>query len=172
MTSSETSEVLQDPSVVRVRRRAGAGLAALLLASALSGCGTSVPKPTRLQGNIVAAVGLNPSINDRPSPLLLRIYELRSPTAFNQADFMSLYQSDQTTLAADLVMREEVMLQPGETRLFNKLLAPETRFIGVIAVYRNLERATWRAVVPVALNKTQQLTVRAESLALSATIAP
>jgi len=172
MTSSETSEVLQDPSVVRVRRRAGAGLAALLLASALSGCGTSVPKPTRLQGNIVAAVGLNPSINDRPSPLLLRIYELRSPTAFNQADFMSLYQSDQTTLAADLVMREEVMLQPGETRPFNKLLAPETRFIGVIAVYRNLERATWRAVVPVALNKTQQLTVRAESLALSATIAP
>jgi len=172
MTSSETSEVLQDQSVVRVRRRAGAGLAALLLASALSGCGTSVPKPTRLQGNIVAAVGLNPSINDRPSPLLLRIYELRSPTAFNQADFMSLYQSDQTTLAADLVMREEVMLQPGETRLFNKLLAPETRFIGVIAVYRNLERATWRAVVPVALNKTQQLTVRAESLALSATIAP
>jgi len=172
MTSSETSEVLQDQSVVRVRRRAGAGLAALLLASALSGCGTSVPKPTRLQGNIVAAVGLNPSINDRPSPLLLRIYELRSPTAFNQADFMSLYQSDQTTLAADLVMREEVMLQPGETRPFNKLLAPETRFIGVIAVYRNLERATWRAVVPVALNKTQQLTVRAESLALSATIAP
>ena len=172
MTSSERSGVPQDRGAVRGRRRAAAGLAALLLAGTLSGCGTSAPKPTRLQGNIVAAVGLNPSVNDRPSPLLIRVYELRSPTAFNQADFMSLYQSDQATLAGDLVVREEMMLQPGETRPFNKQLSPETRFIGVIAVYRNLERATWRAVVPVALNKTQQLTVRAESLALSATMAP
>jgi type VI secretion system protein VasD len=171
MTSGETSGAQPGWCAERRRRHAVLGLAAALLL-AVAGCGTSPPKPTRLQGNVVAAVGLNPSISNRPSPLLLRMYELRSSTAFNQADFMSLYQSDQATLAADLVAREEMMLQPGETRPFNKQLSPETRFIGVIAVYRNLERATWRAVVPVALNKSQQLTVRADALALSATVAP
>lgn len=172
MTSSDTSGVPQDRSAERGRRRAGLALAALGIACCVAGCGTFGSKPARVEGSIAAAAGLNPSVNDRPSPLLLRIYELRSPTAFNQADFMSLYQSDQATLAADLVVREEMMLQPGEVRPFNKQLSPETRFIGVIAFYRNLERATWRAVVPVAPNKTQKLVVRADRLALSATLQP
>lgn len=150
-------------------RRVGFGL---LLVWAVAACGTSAPKPTRVEGAIAAAAGLNPSVNDRPSPLLLRIYELRSPTAFNQADFMALYEADQATLAADLVLREELMLQPGESRPFNKQLAAETRYIGVVAAYRNLERATWRAVVPVTLHRTQRFNVRADSLVLSATIAP
>lgn len=172
MTSSETSGVLPARKAVCGRRRAGAAGAALLLAWALAGCGTSGPKSPRVEGQIAAAAGLNPSINDRPSPLLVRIYELRSPTAFNQADFMSLYQADQATLAADLVAREEVMLQPGEKRPFNKQLSPETRFIGVMAVYRNLERATWRTVVSVTPSKTLKFNVRADSLALSATLTP
>ncbi len=171
MTSSETSEAIQRRGAGVGRRRAGLTLALAAAAVVLGGC-KSTPKPARLEGSIVAAAGLNPSVNNRPSPLLLRIYELRSQTAFNQADFMSLYQSDQATLAADLVVREEFMLQPGETRPYNKQLSPETRFVAVIAVYRNLERATWRAVVPVAPSKTHKLAVRADSLALSATVLP
>jgi type VI secretion system protein VasD len=172
MTSSKSSGVLVDRSAGRGRLRACLGLAALSVAWALAACSSSGPKPARVEGSITAAAGLNPSISNRPSPLLLRIYELRSPTAFNQADFMSLYQSDQATLAADLVVREELMLQPGEIRPFSKQLSPETRFIGVIAVYRNLERATWRAVVPVPPGKTHRFSVRADSLALSATLLP
>ena len=171
MTSSGTS-VFANPSLQLGHRRSWSALASLVLACALAACGTSPPKPARVEGSIAAAPGLNPSVNNRPSPVLLRIYELRSPTAFNQADFMSLYQSDQATLAADLVAREETMLQPGEVRPISKQLSPETRFIGVVAVYRNLERATWRAVVPVTPNKTHKLTVRADNLALSATLVP
>ncbi len=172
MTSSDRSQVTQGRSAGFGRRRVVLSLTALALAAVATGCGSSGPKPTRLEGSIAAATGLNPSVNNRPSPLLLRVYELRSQTAFNQADFMSLYQSDQATLATDLVVREEFMLQPGEMRPYSKQLSPETRFIGVIAVYRNLERATWRAVVPVVPGKTQKLAVRADSLALSATMLP
>jgi type VI secretion system protein VasD len=151
------------------------GCAAALLACTLvlAGCaGSSAPKPTKVEGTIVGADGLNLSVSQRPSPLLLRIYELRSATAFNQADFMSLYQSDQATLAADLVAREEIMLQPGETRPFTRQLAADTRFIAVVGVYRNLERATWRAVVPVKPGQSQRLSVRAEGLAVTATVLP
>ncbi len=172
MTSGETGRALESRNAVCGPRRTALALVVCGVAGALAACGTSAPKPARVEGSIAAAAGLNPSVNDRPSPLLLRIYELRSPTAFNQADFMALYQSDQATLAADLVAREEIMLQPGEMRPFNKQLSPETRFIGVMAVYRNLERATWRAVVAVPPNKTHKLAVRADSLALSATLLP
>lgn len=145
----------------------------LALAAILSTAGcSSTPKPTAVSGNIEASVGLNPSVTQRPSPLLLRIYELRSAAAFNQADFMSLYQSDQATLGAELITREEVMLQPGETRPFAKKLSGETRFVGVVAAYRNLEQATWRSIAAVQPGRSQQITIRAEPLSVSATVTP
>lgn len=128
--------------------------------------------PTSVGGNIVAAAGLNPSVSQRPSPLLLRVYELRSPTSFNQAEFMALYQADQATLGPDLVARDEFTLQPGETRPLKKQLGPDTRFLGVVAVYRDLEHARWRAVVPVQPNKAQKIAIRAEALAVSASVQP
>lgn len=144
---------------------------ALVVALSVPGCKTA-PSATPVTGSIQGAAELNPSVSQRPSPLLLRVYELKSPTAFNQADFMALYQSDQATLGADLVAREEIMLAPGETRPYKKSLAPETRFIGIVAAYRNLEKATWRTVVPVQAGRAQKLIIRADSLAVSASMQP
>jgi type VI secretion system protein VasD len=152
----------------------GLGVVACLASAAIlstAGC-SSAPKPTAVSGNIEASVGLNPSVTQRPSPLLLRIYELKSAAAFNQADFMSLYQADQGTLGAELVTREEVMLQPGETRPFAKKLSVDTRFIGVVAAYRNLEQATWRSITAVQPGRSQKITIRADPLSVSATVSP
>ena len=63
---------------------------------------------------------------------------------FNAADFMSLYQRDQAELGADLLAKEEFVLNPGETKTFAKTLAADTRFLGVVAAYRDLEHAKWR----------------------------
>ena len=158
------------------RRGVGLGAAGVVAAVlVVAGCKATVPLPTPVTGNIQGASELNPSVSQRPSPLLLRVYELKSPTAFNQADFMALYQSDQATLGADLIAREEFMLAPGEIRPYRKTLAPETRFIGVVAAYRNLEQATWRTIVPVikpGQAQAQKLTIRADALAVSASLQP
>lgn len=135
------------------------------------GC-ASKPAPTTLAGSVVAASGLNPSVSGRPSPLLLRVYELKSDTAFNQADFMSLYQSDQAALGAEMVAREEIMLQPGQTRPLARALDAQTRFLGIFAAYRDLEHAVWRAAVAVQPGRANRLTIRAEPLAVSATAQP
>jgi len=127
---------------------------------------------TTVAGSIEASPRLNPSINQRPSPLLMRVYELRTPAAFSNADFMALYQSDQAALATDMVAREEFMLQPGENRAVRKTLAADTRYIGVLGIYRNLEKATWRAVVPVQVGKAQTLTVKAGELAVTVEVKP
>jgi type VI secretion system protein VasD len=83
---------------------------------------------------------------------------------------MSLYQRDQAALAADMLGKEEFTLSPGETKTFAKTLAPDTRFLGVVAAYRDLEHAKWRSIVPIQPNQPQKLTVKAGELAVEATI--
>lgn len=146
-----------------------------MLASLLLVACSSTPKPVppaKVDGKIQAAAGLNPSVSGRPSPLHLRIYELKSASAFNRADFMSLYQSDQTVLGPDLTAREEFALQPGESRPWVKTLGAETRFIGIVALYRDLEHAVWRTLVPVQPGRTYRLAIRADALTLSASVQP
>ena len=146
---------------------AGFVMAALTACSSLSSISPFKPSTASLAANIQAAADLNPSVSQRPSPLRVRVYELKSATAFNQADFMSLYQGDQAALGADLVSREELMLQPGESRPLNKALAPDTRFLGIVAVYRDLERATWRTTVAIKPGTQHKFDIRAERLAVT-----
>lgn len=152
------------------RRAALSLLSSVVLAASLAACGSSPPKPvvTTVNGTIQGSARLNPSVNQRPAPLEVRVYELKTAAAFNTADFMALYRNDQATLGGDLVGREEMMLQPGESRPYRKTVSNDTKFIGVIGAFRNLEKATWRVVVPVQTGKTQNLTVTAGDIALQA----
>lgn len=154
----------------RSGRTAVAALAAVaILALALAGCSSS-PKPAKVSGNIAASATVNPSVSKRPSPVLVRVYELKAATGFNNADFISLYQRDQAELGADIVSREEFTLAPGEKRPWNKTLSADTRFIAVFAAYRDLERAQWRNVVAVPPGKALQLSVQADELAVTTTL--
>lgn len=154
------------------RRAAISLLSGAVLALSLAACSSPPPKPvvTTVNGTIQGSAKLNPSVNQRPAPLEVRVYELKTAAAFNTADFMALYRNDQATLGGDLVGREEMMLQPGESRPYRKTVSNDTKFIGVIGAFRNLEKATWRVVVPVQTGKTQSLTVTAGDIALQADI--
>ena len=63
---------------------------ALLICTALIfmlfGC-ASAPKPTLVQVALSAQANVNPDSRGRPSPIVVRFYELKTPTAFNNADF-------------------------------------------------------------------------------------
>jgi type VI secretion system protein VasD len=156
---------------IGVSRRAALRIIFVSSVTALTGgCAAPAPKPTLLSGTLQATAAVNPSVSKRPSPLLVRVYELKAATGFNNADFVALFQRDQAELGADLISRDEFMLNPGETRPIAKTLAPETRFIGIFAAYRDLERARWRAAVGVELGKKNILLVRADELAISAAL--
>ena len=71
-------------------------------------------------------------------------------------------------LAAELIGREDVVLRPGETRALKKPLSPDTRFIGVMVAFRELERARWRAVVPVAAGKKNVMSIDLDAITVQA----
>jgi type VI secretion system protein VasD len=138
----------------------------VLLAFGLTvGCGGKTPP--LLRGSIKTATGVNPDVRGRPSPIVVRVYELKSVTAFNSADFFSIYDKEQEALGADLLGREEYQLRPDETRPYQRQLQPETKFIGVIAAFRDLENSRWRQTAPVPDKREPAITIGLEGTNVS-----
>jgi type VI secretion system protein VasD len=125
--------------------------AALLAAlSLLVGCSALSPNSdlTKLDLSLQGSDRLNPDLNERPSPIVIRLIELKHPVAFENADFFSLYQRPKEALAPDLVIQEELELRPGEHRELKVFTQEGSRYVGVLAAYRDLPESSWRFVIP------------------------
>ena len=148
-------------------------------AGALSGCGMlkkappapPPPRPGGLVINVTASAGVNPNANNRPSPVVVRLYELKASAQFESADFLSLYDKDQSVLGADIVSRDEFVLAPGDKKAITKPLVADTKFIGVVAAFRDLERARWRAVAAVQPNKNNVIAITVDGISVLTTAA-
>jgi type VI secretion system protein VasD len=141
----------------------------LVAGASLSGCAMlGFGGPATLKAEVVAGAQVNPDSRKRPSPVVVRVFELKTSTLFEQADFVSLFEKEQAVLGAELVSREEFVLRPGETKPLNKPLSPDTKFIGVMAAFRELERARWRVIVPVAAGKKNVMNISLDDIILQA----
>lgn len=155
-----------------MRRAASVALSMLGMLLAV-GCASGPPKPPSIAGSVVASPALNLDVRQRASPVVLRLYELKSAALFETADFVSLFDKDQATLAGEMLGREELVMQPGETRaIAARPLSPDAKFIGVMAAFRDLERARWRAVVPVIPARTNVLLIQLDASAVQASATP
>jgi len=128
--------------------------------------------PASVAAALYAAPTLNPDARQRPSPLVIRVYELSGKAQFDSADFVSLYERDKQALGPTLVSQEEFVLRPDELRSWNKKLAPETKFVGVVAAYREIEKAAWRTAYAIQPNAPNNLTIRFDTLAVTITPSP
>lgn len=95
---------------------------------------------------IAATAEINPDASGRPSPVVVRVYQLRTAEAFNAAEFFALFDDEQKVLGQELISRDEFMLTPMEKRTIDVSLTGETRFVGVIAAFRDIRNAQWRTV--------------------------
>ncbi|WP_026136816.1 type VI secretion system lipoprotein TssJ [Pseudomonas sp. CBZ-4] len=131
---------------------------ASLLAMLLAGCSALSPfsSLTKLDLTLAAGERLNPDLHGRPSPVVVHLIELRHPVAFENSDFFSLYERAEQVLAKDWVSAEELELRPGERRLLKLSVEPHSRYVGVLAAYRDLPHVQWRWVVPVTPQRRRQ----------------
>lgn len=148
----------------------GVALAAALLAGCFGKKPPEPPKPAKLDLVTLAGKDLNPDPSGRPSPLVVRLYALRSLTEFEKADFFALYEKDEQLLAADLVKREEFILKPGETLTLPREYPPDVQAVAVMGAFRNVERSTWRATAALPPNASGVLTLKADANAVSLAI--
>ncbi len=120
---------------------------ALTACSALSGNGQPAQKEqAKLDISIEADRDMNTDNKGRGAPMLLRVYELKSDIAFQDADFFALQKTDKAVLGADLLAVDQFILRPGETRKIKRKSNPETTAIAIFAGYRDLPTSIWRVV--------------------------
>ncbi|MGI0119423.1 type VI secretion system lipoprotein TssJ [Zooshikella sp. RANM57] len=122
---------------------------------------------TKLDLEVVVAPDANPDHSGRPSPVVVKLYELNSPVVFENADFFALYSDPVKVLGASLLGQEEHEFVPGSTSELNLLLNPSTQFVAFLAAYRDIENANWRLVVKVEPLSSNEFSLRINRLSLS-----
>ncbi|MEK9282248.1 MULTISPECIES: type VI secretion system lipoprotein TssJ [unclassified Bradyrhizobium] len=141
---------------------------ALLMAAAATNCSTDkTAKTTPIKFVIEADEFVNPNAHGKPSPVVVRIYELKSTTTFTQAQFFELFDDDTKRLGPDLVAKREVELAPGDKMDFERDTPIETRNIGVIAGFRTGNDAQWRSTAEIKPDRDNRISVKLTAEAVS-----
>lgn len=112
----------------------------------LSACASKPPKPVATHTDLIVSADVNPDAAGRPSPIVVRVFQLRNDGEFAAADFFPLYDKEKEILGASFISREEYVLAPGEKRTLDLPVNAEARFIAVIAAYRDIRSSHWRAI--------------------------
>jgi type VI secretion system protein VasD len=136
------------------------------------------PQPLDVEVHVIVAPDVNPNRSGRASPIFLRVFALRDPSKFLNAEFDDVTLRTDTTLAATLIAREERMVEPASTVALTLKIDPATRLLGVVAEYSDLANSRWRATSPapagglLALFKDQSLVINVDRQAVSVVAVP
>lgn len=128
-------------------------IAVVLVASACAKGGP--PKPAKTRVALSASADVNPDGTGKPSPVVVRLFQLKGDAAFTNAEFFALYDDEMKVLGPELIGREEYVLAPAEKRTVEVSVSGAARFVGVIAAYRDIRNSQWRVVVPAPLKRDE-----------------
>lgn len=110
---------------------------------------------------------VNPDMDDRSSPIVVRVFKLADTRQFEREDFLNLYENPVDRLGKDLlgllVFKE---LVPGEYRLENLSLTPDVRYLGFLAEYMQHDRASAMLVVPIEEHRKNTVNLNLRYLSL------
>lgn len=138
-------------------------LAAMTFALLLGGCASQpLVYPIRATGEKV----INRDEGGNALSVVVRMYELTDRKAFSKLtlDDMSSGKSDEDLFGEEFVKRSEVVVMPGRQAIHDAQLQPDTRFVGVVAMFRQPDLDHWRYLIPADR-------IRSNSSGLGATLA-
>lgn len=106
---------------------------------------------TDLQLTFFVHADVNLDDDNISSPLIVRMYELKSPDLFKKANFIDIFEKDAQVLGADLIARQRLKyMQPGETREVSFVLSEETKYVALFAEFLRYKDAQYKLVIPIA----------------------
>lgn len=133
----------------------------------LSGCSSTGQVPTQYTINGEGSYSLNRDINGNSLSVVVRIYQLKDADEFSKLTFDTLAAGYPETdlLGTSLLSKTDMILVPGGSYASSEKLLEETRFIGVVGLFRNPDPHHWRQLVETHSakgNRTGGLTFRAQ----------
>lgn len=131
--------------------KAVAALAVLLVVPfILSACSSSKPKTTDYQVYGEADTLLNRDVSARPLSVVLDVYQLKDRQAFSRLTFDDFVSGKTETdlFGEELIQKTEIVILPGAKQSLATSLLPETKYLGMVAVYRMPAEQQWRYLIP------------------------
>ncbi len=138
----------------------------------LSSCSSAPEKPAAapelppriVQVNMIVSEQANPDVDGRPSPIVMRIYELKNLGKFEGGDFYQLFENYDAQLGPELIVSEQYHLKPGEVKKIKRTLSADTQYVAVSVAFRDLNQAIWKDSIRVTDDKSTDLLVLIEKL--------
>lgn len=123
----------------------------------------------RIRWQLHASSSLNAADNGQPLGLVTRIFKLRNPDSFlqAQADVFGDPAREKQALGDDLVAVREVQLVPGQHHEATDKVARDVPYIGIVALYRRPAAGRWRYAFKAADAELGGLSLGAHACALS-----
>ncbi len=138
--------------------------------SSKSGVGSALNLDTDLKINFIVDSNINPDENKRPSPVFVRLYELKSAAVFAKADFIDLYERDTATLGGDYLNKQILKpLVPGSKRTDSFVLKSGATQIGLYVEFSQYRGAVYKLSFPIVEHNisTKEITVKISGLEIS-----
>lgn len=123
-------------------------LLAILISFLLAGCSSPFSKktPDSFKIKLVAANDINLNEEGKAAPLSIYIFELKSLDNFENSDFFTITDGSSDVLKAETKKVYEGIIIPGESRTLTLSPDKETLALGMVAAYREIDRAGWSEV--------------------------
>jgi len=132
---------------------------ALFVVSGIAGCSSSMKTlkkhipfmepDTNMTLTLAASPDINPDQIGEASPLNVKTYLLTERTTFDNLGFESALDEAGVILSSQLLSTKEYIFQPKESIQYAIKLGKETKFIAIVAAYRDMDKSKWKLVVPV-----------------------
>jgi type VI secretion system protein VasD len=128
-------------------------IASLLL---LAACAAPPPPPPPTSVNLSITGG---SDMNGGAPAQVKVYYLASPAGFGTGDFFALFDTPEATLGADLIAVDTFQLAPDRTVTNSREFTTNPTAVGVVAAFRAIDGATFKALRPLTPNTRNPVTV-------------
>jgi len=112
---------------------------------------------------VKAESDVNPDQIGRASPINIKLYVLSERTTYDNLGFEGAFDQARTLLSGELVSAKEYIFQPNEEKHYRIKIGEKTKFIALVAAYRNVDKAKWKLAFPVEAGKNQYQVIRLTS---------
>lgn len=125
--------------------------AVILACVALLGACASPPKPAQFTLKGEGAPTLNRDINGKSLSVVVHIYQLKDAREFSKLtfDMLASGRSDADLFGPSLLEKTDAIVVPGGNFIGSEKLRDETRFLGIVAFFRNPDPHFWRQLLDV-----------------------
>jgi type VI secretion system protein VasD len=134
----------------------------------LARCSPAPKPPAVLTLTMVGGADQNADPGGKAAPIAIKVYQLTATAKFQSSDWTALTEQETQTLGQDeAAPSQQFVVAPGETQTQSFTLKMGVQNIGIVALYRDIDHAQWRAMAPAADSGPTKLTLTIAKLAVA-----